>query len=95
MNLAATCEEIFDDSGWYVVYTKPRQEKRAMESLGNQGFRCFLPTIRVESLHGGNCAMVLEALFPRYLFVFLEAGRINWSAIRSTLGVSHLVCFGG
>ena len=66
-----------------------------MESLGNQGFRCFLPTIRVESLHGGNCAMVLEALFPRYLFVFLEARRSNWSAIRSTRGVSHLVRFGG
>ena len=38
--------------------------------------------------------MLLEALFPRYLFVFLEAGRSNWSAIRSTRGVSHLVRFG-
>ena len=95
MNLAATHEEISDDSGWYVVYSKPRQEKRAMENLGNQGFRCFLPTIRVESLHGGKRAMLLEALFPRYLFVFLEVGRNNWSAIRSTRGVSHLVRFGG
>jgi transcriptional antiterminator RfaH len=39
--------------------------------------------------------MISEVLFPRYLFVRLEAGRSNWSAIRSTRGVSHLVRFGG
>ncbi len=66
-----------------------------MENLGNQGFKCFLPTIRVERLRGGHRAMISEALFPRYLFVYLEAGRSNWSAIRSTRGVSHLVRFGG
>jgi transcriptional antiterminator RfaH len=84
-----------DESGWYVVYARPRQETRAMENLGNQGFKCFLPTIRVERLRGGHRAMISEALFPRYLFVYLEAGRSNWSAIRSTRGVSHLVRFGG
>ena len=66
-----------------------------MESLGNQGFRCFLPTICVESLRGGKRVMVLESLFPRHLFVFLEARRSNWSAIRSMRGVSHLVRIGG
>jgi transcriptional antiterminator RfaH len=84
-----------DESGWYVVYARPRQEVRAMDNLCNQGFRCFLPTISVERLRGGHRAMVSEALFPRYLFVHLEAGRSNWSAIRSTRGVSHLVQFGG
>lgn len=84
-----------DESGWYVVYARPRQETRAMENLCNQGFKCFLPTICVERLRGGHRAMISEALFPRYLFVYLEAGRSNWSAIRSTRGVSHLVRFGG
>ena len=84
-----------DESGWYVVYARPRQEVRAMENLCNQGFKSFLPTIHVERLRGGHRAMISEALFPRYLFVHLEAGRSNWSAIRSTRGVSHLVRFGG
>jgi transcriptional antiterminator RfaH len=84
-----------DESGWYVVYARPHQETRAMENLCNQGFKCFLPTIRVERLRDGHRAMISEALFPRYLFVCLEAGRSNWSAIRSTRGVSHLVRFGG
>jgi transcriptional antiterminator RfaH len=84
-----------DESGWYVVYARPRQEARAMENLSNQGFKCFLPAIHVERLRGGHRAMISEPLFPRYLFIYLEAGRSNWSAIRSTRGVSHLVRFGG
>ena len=39
-----------EDSGWYVVSTKPRQEARALENLGNQGCDCFLPTLVVEFL---------------------------------------------
>lgn len=70
MNLAAAHEEISDDSGWYVVYTKreTRQEKRAMENLGNQGFSCFLPTIRVESLRGARNGSggLVSPLFVRF-----------------------------
>jgi transcriptional antiterminator RfaH len=95
MIIAIPREAPADESGWYVVYARPRQEVRAMENLCNQGFECFLPTIRVERLRDGHRAMISEVLFPRYLFVRLEAGRSNWSAIRSTRGVSHLVQFGG
>jgi transcriptional antiterminator RfaH len=82
-------------SGWYVAYTRPRQEARALENLGNQGFRCLLPRIDVEHLRKGRVVTVSEALFPRYLFVHLEVGRSNWAAIRSTRGVARLVEFGG
>jgi len=84
-----------DESGWYVVYTKPRQEARALENLRNQGIVSFLPTLMAERLHVGRRMVCPEALFPRYLFVRLEAGRSNWSAIRSTRGVVRLVEFGG
>ncbi len=90
-----TIAERAEESGWYVVYTKPRQEARALENLCNQGYKGFLPTLAVERLRAGHRVTVSEALFPRYLFVYLEAGRSNWSAIRSTRGVSHLVRFGG
>lgn len=84
-----------DESGWYVVYTKPRQETRALENLRNQGIVSFLPTLMAERLHAGRRVVFPAALFPRYLFVRLEAGRSNWSAIRSTRGVVRLVEFGG
>ena len=92
---ATAREEQSAESGWYVVYTKPRQEERARENLSNQGYTCFLPTLRVERLRAGHRVVLPEALFPRYLFVYLEVGRSNWSTIRSTRGVSHLVRFGG
>ncbi|WP_301102059.1 transcription/translation regulatory transformer protein RfaH [Propionivibrio sp.] len=92
---AATGEAQADESGWYVVYTRPRQEARALENLRNQGFDCFLPTLMTERLRAGHRVTLPEALFPRYLFVYLEAGRSNWSAIRSTRGVARLVEFGG
>ncbi|MBK7563225.1 MAG: transcription/translation regulatory transformer protein RfaH [Propionivibrio sp.] len=90
-----TFGEQTEESGWYVVYTKPRQEARAVENLRNQGFVCFLPTLVVERLRGGRRVELMEALFPRYLFVRLEIGRSNWAKIRSTRGVVRLVEFGG
>lgn len=90
-----TLEDSSHETGWYVLYTKPRQEARALENLCQQGYKTFLPTLSVERLRAGSRVLVNEALFPRYLFVHLEAGRSNWSAIRSTRGISHLVRFGG
>lgn len=85
-------DEVSGQDGWYVVYTKPRQEQRALENLNLQGFHCFFPTLRTERLFKGRLVPVTEALFPRYLFL---SGNSNWAAIRSTRGVSNLVRFGG
>jgi len=81
---------------WYLIHTKPRQEKCALENLERQGYRCFLPTLRFERLRQGVLAMADEPLFPRYLFVQLGQGDSarSWAPIRSTKGVSRLVTFG-
>ncbi len=36
----------------------------------------------------------MRPLFPRYLFVSLDLETEPWLAIRSTVGVSHMVCHG-
>jgi transcriptional antiterminator RfaH len=79
---------------WYVVHTKPRQESRALENLQKQEFECFLPLVSVEKSRAGRFSVVQEPMFSRYLFVQFDAQKQNWGAIRSTLGVSRLVCFG-
>lgn len=81
---------------WHVIFTKPRQERIALENLQRQDYECFLPLIQSEKDHRGRVTMTSEALFPRYLFVKLSADvkSKSWSPIRSTVGVSHLVCFG-
>ena len=81
---------------WYVIYTKPRQEQRALLNLEQQGYECYLPLIRVEKLHQRKLCLIEEPLFARYLFIRLDMNQSgkSWSPIRSTKGVSRLVAFG-
>jgi transcriptional antiterminator RfaH len=81
---------------WYVIHTKPRQEQRALSNLQQQGYQCYLPMIAIEKLSRERLSIIEEPLFPRYLFISLDASRYgqNWSPIRSTWGVSGLVSFG-
>jgi transcriptional antiterminator RfaH len=83
-------------SNWFLIHTKIRQERVALENLERQGFECFLPLIRAEKLRRGALQIVQEVLFPRYLFIRLGTGlgSQSWAPIRSTLGVSRLVTFG-
>ena len=81
---------------WYLVHTKPMQEKRALDNLQRQGYPCYLPTLPSESLRQGLLKVTDEPLFPRYLFIRLGQGNsaMSWMPIRSTKGVSRLVSFG-
>lgn len=80
--------------GWYAVHTKPREEDRAQEHLARQGYDCFLPRIRERRRRRDRRIEVVQALFPRYLFIQLELGGQSVAAIRSTRGVIGLVRFG-
>ncbi len=81
---------------WYLVHTKPRQEKCALDNLHRQGYQCYLPTLPSEKLRQGLLTVADEPLFPRYLFIRLGMGDTakSWAPIRSTKGVSRLVSFG-
>jgi transcriptional antiterminator RfaH len=83
-------------SNWYLIHTKIRQERVALEHLQRQGFECLLPQIWVEKLRRGALQVVQEPLFPRYLFIRLgtDTESQSWTPIRSTVGVSRLVMFG-
>jgi len=71
---------------WYLVKTKPRQEKIAKQNLVNQGYSAFCPMAKLNNQ--------LVVLFPGYLFVQLSEKIQSWSPINSTKGVSHFVKFG-
>lgn len=83
-----------DDKAWYLVYSKPRQERYARENLERQGYEVYLPLIRDRRRRKGRYVETVDAMFPRYLFIHLDQGTDNWSPIRSTFGVSGLVYFG-
>jgi len=82
---------------WYLIHTKPRQEALALTNLSRQGFECYMPMLRLQKIRQRKSALVAEPMFPRYLFIRLDASGSgqSWSPIRSTLGVNQLVRFGG
>jgi transcriptional antiterminator RfaH len=83
-------------TAWYLILTKPRQETTALINLERQEYLCYLPQLQMQKIRRGKAQIVIEPMFPRYLFVQLDAsgnGK-SWSPIRSTLGVSQLVHFG-
>jgi len=82
---------------WYVIHSKPRQEQRAMDNLTQQGFECYLPLFATEKIRHGTLKVIQEPLFARYLFIHLDGSQSgkSWAPIRSTIGVSRLVSFGG
>ena len=85
-----------DESRWYLIRTKPRQEIRAQNNLKQQGYKVYCPMLSVEKILSGKVVMKSEVMFARYIFI--QAGSrsdIVWVSIRSTPGVSHFVSFGG
>ena len=79
---------------WHLLYTKPKKEQVAVDNLRRQGFECVLPMVDVAKVSRGQRRVVTEPLFSRYVFIRLCKASQNWSPIRSTIGVSHLVRFG-
>jgi len=81
-----------ENSKWFLVYTKAREEERAQKNLENQGFKTFLPMIACEKISQPK-SFSLKPMFPRYLFIMINVEIGNWHLIKSTRGVSHLVLF--
>ena len=80
-------------SKWFLVFTKAKEEQRAKTNLENQGFQTFLPMIAFVKMNRSKSTTV-EPMFPRYLFIKLNLEKDNWTLIKSTRGVSHIVVFG-
>ena len=71
---------------WYLIKTKPGQEKTAIDNLDAQGYVVYCPR--------GAINKKIVPLFPGYLFIQLDETIQNWLPIRSTRGVASFVKFG-
>jgi transcriptional antiterminator RfaH len=81
-------------SRWYVVQTQTHSETKAMGHLIQQGFNVYLPRYLKRRSHARKVEVVAAPLFPRYLFVAVDVLTPRLRSIRSTVGVSRLVCNG-
>lgn len=85
---------ISSSSPWYVVQTKPRQEKIACENLLRQGYGAYLPQLKVVKRIRRSQQVRLEPMFPRYLFFRPCSANQSIGPARSTIGVVNIVSFG-
>jgi transcriptional antiterminator RfaH len=58
-------------AGWYLIYTRPNQEKKVSVQLQEKKMRYFLPTSRTIRQWGDRKKMIDTPLFPSYVFVYL------------------------
>ena len=61
-----------DTTAWHLVYTKAQQGDIALLNLERQGYTCYLPKLRIEKIRRRKAEVVIEPMFPRYLFVRLD-----------------------
>jgi transcriptional antiterminator RfaH len=80
---------------WYVVHTHINGEAKAASNLVRQGFGVYFPLYLKRRSHARKTDTVARPLFPRYVFVAIDVATQRWRSIQSTIGVSHLVSWGG
>ncbi|UCG12761.1 MAG: hypothetical protein JSU72_20185 [Deltaproteobacteria bacterium] len=78
------------DLKWYVVQSKPREEKRAAHYLKEKGLEAYLPLIEVANTRSLRNVVREEPLFPSYLFCRLDPG-VSLAYARWTQGVAKLL----
>jgi transcriptional antiterminator RfaH len=80
--------------GWFLAYTKPRQEQVALQNLAQQGFDVYLPMYKKFKASEQGQVSLFEVMFPRY--IFFRPGQVGQSmgTARSTKGVATVIRFG-
>lgn len=80
-------------AGWYVIYTRPRHEKKVSVHLSEQGVSCYLPLRKMLKTWHDRKKFVEEPLFQSYVFVYLN-GIEDYYLGKQLPGVLQYVRFG-
>ncbi len=78
-----------ENKNWYVVYTRPRWEKKVAERLQDAGIEHYCPLNKVQKQWSDRKKVVLEPLFKGYVFVQVDEQK-KWD-IRSVDGILNYV----
>ena len=60
------------DIPWYVLYTKPRNEKKVAQRLSDAGYKVYCPLQKVRRQWSDRSKVIEEPLFTSYLFIQIE-----------------------
>lgn len=59
-------------SGWYLIYTKPRQERKVMSQILEKNIQAYLPVIKEKRKWSDRIKNIVMPLFPSYVFTYLN-----------------------
>lgn len=71
-------------SGWYLIYTKPRHEKKVHAYLIEKNITSFLPVEKKLRTWRNRKKYIEEPLFPSYIFVYLTDMRNYYEGIETS-----------
>lgn len=77
------------DSNWYVIYTKPRSEKKVFRLLTDQGVIAYCPLNKVEKKWSDRMKIVEIPLFTSYVFVHITEKEMG--LVKQTPGVVNFL----
>lgn len=58
---------------WYALYTRPRSEKKAAETLAGRGIEVYCPVQRIRKRWHDRYKVVEEPVFRSYVFVHIRS----------------------
>lgn len=79
---------------WFVAQTHACAEEKAARHLNRQGFTVYLPKYLKRRRHARKVDVVSAPLFPRYLFVGVDAMVRQWRSVQSTVGITNVITNG-
>jgi transcription antitermination factor NusG len=82
-----------EETYWYVVYTRPRWEKKVAQILSEKGIVNYCPLNKVRRRWSDRTKVIYEPLFKGYVFVRIEEAH-KWS-LRSIDGILNYVHWQG
>lgn len=79
--------------GWYLLYTRPKHERRVIRELDKLNIPLYHPTTNVLRQWHDRTKMITIPLFPSYVFVYLD-NQENYYKSRDVDGAISYVRFG-
>ncbi|MFZ5994930.1 MAG: transcription termination/antitermination protein NusG [Thermodesulfobacteriota bacterium] len=68
---------------WYVIQTKPREEKRATFFLHDKGIEVYSPKMEICGMPGTKVTLIRKPLFPNYIFAHFDPPKdlfeVSWT----------------
>lgn len=71
------------NAGWYLIYTKPRHERKLSANLTEQKIHSFLPITRKVKNYRDRKKYIETPLFPSYIFIYLSSMQHYYAGMES------------